>query len=107
MGSRRNDSLIHPIADQVAIQRGVAIRTMSQPGSNSAISVVHPAELSSVTQQTPGSLRMSAIAAKNGIVSSLWAGIFLVEPSAKSGIHHHGEQEPSFTSLKERLVCGG
>jgi uncharacterized RmlC-like cupin family protein len=28
-----------------------------------------------------------------GIVSSLWAGIFVVEPSAKTGIHHHGEQD--------------
>jgi len=36
---------------------------------------------------------MSAIAAMHGIVSSLWAGIFVVEPSAKTGIHHHGEQD--------------
>jgi hypothetical protein len=107
MGSQRNDSLIQPIANQVAIQRGGAIRTMSQPGSNSAISVEHPAELSSVTQQTPGSLRMSAIAVKNGIVSSLWAGIFVVEPSAKTGIHHQANRTPWFTSLKERLVRGG
>jgi uncharacterized RmlC-like cupin family protein len=63
-----------------------------QPGSNSTISVVHPDELSSETQQTSGSLRMSAIAAMHGIASSLWAGIFVVEPSAKTGIHHHGEQ---------------
>jgi uncharacterized RmlC-like cupin family protein len=67
--------------------------TVSQSGSKSTISVVHRAELSSETQQTPGSLRMSAIAAGNGIVSSLWAGIFKVEPSAKTGIHHHGEQD--------------
>jgi uncharacterized RmlC-like cupin family protein len=57
------------------------------------ISVVHPAELSTDTQQTSGSLRMSAIAATHGIVSSLWAGIFVVEPSAKTGIHHHGQQD--------------
>lgn len=61
--------------------------------AQSTISVVHPAELSSATQQTPGSLRMSAIAAGNGIASSLWGGIFVVEPSAKTGIHHHGEQD--------------
>jgi uncharacterized RmlC-like cupin family protein len=36
---------------------------------------------------------MYAIAAMNGIVSSLWAGIFVVEPSGKTGIHHHGEQD--------------
>src|ERR1700722_8360078 len=93
MASKPNDSRIHPIADQVAVQRGVAMRTISQPGSNSTISVVHPTELSSETQQTPGSLRMSAIAAMHGIVSSLWAGIFVVEPSAQTGIHHHGEQD--------------
>jgi uncharacterized RmlC-like cupin family protein len=93
MGSRPNDSLIHPVADQFAIQRGVAVRTGSQLESNSMISVVHAAELSSETQQTSGSLRMSAIAAMNGIVSSLWAGMFVVEPSAKTGIHHHGKQD--------------
>jgi len=93
MGSKLNDALIRPIADHVPIQRGVATRTMSQPGSNSAIKVVHPDELSGETEQTPGSLRMSAIAARNGVVSSLWAGIFVVEPSAKTGIHHHGEQD--------------
>jgi uncharacterized RmlC-like cupin family protein len=36
---------------------------------------------------------MSAISATHGIASSLWAGIFVVEPSAKTGIHHHGEQD--------------
>jgi uncharacterized RmlC-like cupin family protein len=93
MESKPNSSLIHPIAGQVAIHQRAAIVTMFQPGSNSAISVAHPAELSSETQQTPGSLRMSAIAATHGIISSLWAGIFVVEPSAKTGIHHHGKQD--------------
>jgi uncharacterized RmlC-like cupin family protein len=93
MGSQPNESLVQPIADQVVGQREVALRTISQPGSISTISVVHPAEMSSETQQTPGSLRLSAIAAMHGIVSSLWAGVFVVEPSAKTGIHHHGEQD--------------
>jgi uncharacterized RmlC-like cupin family protein len=74
MGDKPNDSLVHSIAP-------------------STISVVHRAELSSETQQTSGSLRLSAIAAVNGIASSLWAGMFVVEPSAKTGIHHHGEQD--------------
>jgi uncharacterized RmlC-like cupin family protein len=69
------------------------MRGLSEPKAQSTISVVHPAELSSETQQTSGSLRMSAIAAIHGIASSLWAGIFVVEPSAKTGIHHHGEQD--------------
>ena len=92
MRSKPNDSLIHPIADRLVIQRGAAVSTISQPGSKS-ISVVHAAELSSETQQTPGSLRLSAIAATHGISSSLWSGIFVVEPLAKTGIHHHGEQD--------------
>ena len=69
------------------------MRGLSKPKASSTISVVRPAELSSATQQTPGSLRMSAISAMHGIASSLWAGIFVVEPSAKTGIHHHGEQD--------------
>jgi uncharacterized RmlC-like cupin family protein len=73
--------------------RGKAMHGLSEPESQSVISVVHPTELSSDTQQTPGSLRMSAIAAMHGIASSLWAGIFVVQPSAKTGIHHHGEQD--------------
>jgi uncharacterized RmlC-like cupin family protein len=67
--------------------------TTLQPGSKSTISVVHPDELSNETQQTSGSLRLSAIAAMHGIASSLWAGIFVVEPLGKTGIHHHGEQD--------------
>jgi uncharacterized RmlC-like cupin family protein len=74
-------------------QSGLALRKKSESASNSTISVVRPAELSSETQQTPGSLRLSAIAAMHGIISSLWAGVFVVEPSSKTGIHHHGEQD--------------
>jgi uncharacterized RmlC-like cupin family protein len=107
MRSKPDDSLIDPIADRLAIQRGAAVRTISQPGSNATISVVHPSELSSETQQTPGSLRLSAIAAMHGIVSSLWAGIFVVEPSAKTGIHHHGEQDTVVYVLEGRPTCGG
>jgi uncharacterized RmlC-like cupin family protein len=65
----------------------------SQLGLSSSIRVVHASELSVETLQTPGSLRMSAIAAAQGVISSMWAGIFLVEASAKTAIHHHGEQE--------------
>ena len=81
---------------------------LSEPKTQSTISVVHPAELSSDTQQTSGSLRMSAIAASHGIASSLWAGIFVVEPSAKTGIHHHGEQDTVVYVLEgEALVRWG
>jgi uncharacterized RmlC-like cupin family protein len=65
----------------------------SQHGLFLSARVVHPAELSAETLQTPGSLRMAAIFAMQGVVSSMWAGIFVVEPSSKTAIHHHGEQE--------------
>jgi uncharacterized RmlC-like cupin family protein len=71
----------------------MAMRGLSELKAQSMISVVHPTELNSETQQTSGSLRLSAIAAMHGIASSLWAGIFVVEPSGKTGIHHHGEQD--------------
>jgi uncharacterized RmlC-like cupin family protein len=93
MTSKPNGSLTSSAAGRPALQRGNTVRTGSRPGSDSTISVVRPAGLSNETQQTSGSLRMSAIAAMHGIVSSLWAGIFVVEPSAKTGIHHHGEQD--------------
>jgi len=38
----------------------------------------------------------------------MWAGIFVVEPSAKTGIHHHGEQETIVYVLEgEALVRWG
>jgi len=61
--------------------------------SNPAISIVHPTQFQSGTLQTPGSLRLAAISAENQIQSSLWGGTFLVEPGAKTGVHHHGQQD--------------
>jgi uncharacterized RmlC-like cupin family protein len=93
MASKPNEPLTDPIACPLAAEREVTIPMGSQPESNSMISVVHPSGLSTETQQTSGSVRMSAITAMQGIDSSLWAGIFVVEPSAKTGIHHHGKQD--------------
>jgi uncharacterized RmlC-like cupin family protein len=61
--------------------------------SRSAIHIIRPDQLNAETLQTSGSQRMSAISAAHGITSALWAGTFLVEPGAKTGIHHHGEQD--------------
>ena len=69
------------------------MQSRAETVSSSTISVVRPNEMSNQTQQTSGSLRMSAISAMNDIASSLWAGIFVVEPLVKTGIHHHGEQD--------------
>jgi uncharacterized RmlC-like cupin family protein len=82
--------------------------TLNQIDSRTTISVVHPGELSAETSQTSGSLRMSAISATQRVASPLWAGIFIVEPSARTGIHHHGEQDTIVYVLEgESLVRWG
>jgi len=109
MGNKPNDPLVHTITGRCVVTQGeMAMHGLSEPKTQSTISVVHPTELSRDTQQTSGSLRMSAIAASHGIASSLWAGIFVVEPSAKTGIHHHGEQNTVVYVLEgEALVRWG
>jgi uncharacterized RmlC-like cupin family protein len=57
-----------------------------------SIRVIRPDEFNSATAQTPGSLRVAAVSAAAGVESPMWAGLFLVEPGARTGIHHHGEQ---------------
>jgi uncharacterized RmlC-like cupin family protein len=57
------------------------------------IQVISPSQFASATAQTPGSLRLAAIHAGAGIASPMWGGIFVVEPGARTGIHHHGEQD--------------
>jgi uncharacterized RmlC-like cupin family protein len=59
---------------------------------SSSIRVVRPEQFSAATAQTPGSIRTAAIYPGAGIVSPMWGGLFLVEPRARTGIHHHGEQ---------------
>lgn len=57
------------------------------------ISIVSPAQFNTGTAQTPGSQRQAALAPALGVETGLWGGIFIVEPGARTGIHHHGEQE--------------
>ncbi|HEV7599833.1 MAG TPA: cupin domain-containing protein [Bradyrhizobium sp.] len=58
-----------------------------------AIDIVSPAEFDCGTAQTAGSERRAAIAPTLGIASTIWGGLFEVEPGSQTGIHHHGEQE--------------
>jgi uncharacterized RmlC-like cupin family protein len=58
-----------------------------------AIRIVQPAEFDNGTEQTPGSERQAAIAPELGVESTMWAGVFQVEPGAHTGIHHHGAQQ--------------
>jgi xanthine dehydrogenase YagT iron-sulfur-binding subunit len=57
------------------------------------IRVVSPPEFDQGTAQTSGSVRLAAVAPQLGIESTLWGGLFEVKPGARTGIHHHGEQQ--------------
>jgi uncharacterized RmlC-like cupin family protein len=58
-----------------------------------AIHIVSPAKFDSGTAQTPGSERRAAIAPTLGIASTIWGGLFKVDPGSRTAIHHHGRQE--------------
>lgn len=57
------------------------------------VRIIGPDSFDSGTAQTPGSARLAAIAPQLGIQSSLWGGLFEVEPRVRTGIHHHGERQ--------------
>ena len=60
---------------------------------SAAIRVVSPDQFDLGTAQTPGSERRAAIALDVGVSSAIWGGLFEVEPGARTGVHHHGQQE--------------
>jgi uncharacterized RmlC-like cupin family protein len=64
------------------------------------IRIVTPSGFDADTAQTRGSQRLTAVARNRGIATGLWAGIFTVEPGARTGIHHHGKQETVAYVLK-------
>ena len=57
------------------------------------IRVIGPAGFDAETAQTPGSKRLAAITPGLRVGTSMWGGLFEVEPGARTGIHHHGEQQ--------------
>jgi uncharacterized RmlC-like cupin family protein len=59
----------------------------------SMIHVVHPTQFDAGTAQTSGSQRLAAVTPQRGIDTTIWGGLFEVEPGARTGIHHHGEQQ--------------
>jgi uncharacterized RmlC-like cupin family protein len=59
----------------------------------STIPVVRPDQFDAGTAQPPGSERRAAIAPELGVESALWGGTFEVEPSARTGVHHHECQQ--------------
>ena len=58
-----------------------------------AIRIVTPDQFDIGTAQTSGSQRRAAIAPSLGIASTIWGGMFEVEPGLRTGVHHHGEQD--------------
>jgi uncharacterized RmlC-like cupin family protein len=63
---------------------------MSSPAT---IRIVSPDQFDRGTAQTSGSERRAAIAPSLGIASAIWGGMFEVEPGARTGVHHHGQQD--------------
>ena len=57
------------------------------------ICVVKAHEFDGATPQTPGSKRLAAIPKGSCSNSQMWGGLFFVEPSSHTAIHHHGPQE--------------
>jgi uncharacterized RmlC-like cupin family protein len=68
------------------------INAMNKDNSLSA-TIVRPDQFRRGTSQTSGSLRLAAVCPELKIESGMWGGTFLVEPGARTGIHHHGSQE--------------
>jgi uncharacterized RmlC-like cupin family protein len=60
---------------------------------SAAIHIVSPAEFDAGTAQTPVSMRRAVVSPQLGIATALWGGLFKVEYCARTGIHHHGEQQ--------------
>ena len=57
------------------------------------IRIVSPTEFDLGTAQTSGSERRAAITLALGIDTTMWRGRCEVKPGARTGIHHHGEQQ--------------
>jgi len=81
----------HPAPTYVLVTDFKSIRDAMS--SAAAIHIVSPDAFDPGTAQTPGSERRAAIAPALGIASSIWGGVFEVDPGSRTGIHHHGEQD--------------
>lgn len=66
------------------------------------VKIVRSGELDLNTPQTAGMTRAAAITHARTGASKLWAGTVVVQPSAKTGPHHHGELETVLYIVKGR-----
>jgi uncharacterized RmlC-like cupin family protein len=57
------------------------------------VRIISPVEFEPGTAQTPGSRRLAAMAAQVRVETALSGGLFEVDPGARTGIDHHGEQQ--------------
>jgi uncharacterized RmlC-like cupin family protein len=57
------------------------------------VRVISGDRLDSNTPQTPGMFRQAAINHARVGAQKIWAGTVVVEPNAKTGVHHHGALE--------------
>lgn len=66
------------------------------------VRVVRGTELDPNTAQTPGMKRAAAINHARAGAEKLWAGTVTIDPSAKTGAHHHGALESIIYVVKGR-----
>ena len=64
--------------------------------------IIRGGELDTNTPQTPGMTRAEAISHAKVGAQKLWAGTVVVQPSARTGPHHHGELETVIYVVKGR-----
>ena len=66
------------------------------------VRVVRGTQLDPNTAQTPGMKRAAAINHARAGAEKLWAGTVTIDPSAKTGAHHHGALESIIYVVKGR-----
>jgi uncharacterized RmlC-like cupin family protein len=66
---------------------------MSIDWKTNGVRVIPHGDLDSKTPQTAGMSRATAINYARAGAAKLWAGTAAIEPSARTGAHHHGELE--------------
>ena len=66
------------------------------------VRVVKAGTLDQNTAQTPGMSRAAAITRARVGAEKLWAGTVTIQPSAKTGAHHHGDLESVIYVVKGR-----
>jgi uncharacterized RmlC-like cupin family protein len=71
--------------------------------TKNGVRIVHAEELDVDTAQTSGMTRAAAITHARTGANKLWAGTMVVQPSAKTGPHHHGELETVLFVMKGRV----